>query len=68
MKNKGTNIIMSWEINLDIKTKLTDIERMNLILDLKNQINDLIELKISDIGMAHQKLIDGVNLTINNKF
>jgi hypothetical protein len=60
----GTQINLTCEIELVTTTKLNKIEEEKLIFDLKQEIKSLIELRVSDYGIKHQKLLDGYVLDV----
>lgn len=59
-----TDINLNLDIELSINSKLGKSQIESLISDLREQLKSVIELKICDLEIKHQKLLDGYNLEI----
>lgn len=59
-----TDINLNLDIELSINSKLGKSQKESLISDLREQLKSVIELKICDLEIKHQKLLDGYNLEI----
>jgi len=57
-------INLTCEVELVTSTKLTKNEREILIYDLNKEIKSYIELRVSDLSIKHQKLLDGYELDV----
>ena len=65
---KNNEIEVDVNILLTTKRKFTIDEKNSFLKDLNSELKNFIELKIADLAMKHQKLIDDYDLDINIEY